>query len=259
MDLDVEFQFARLWSGGNRKGMPVVVDTIDSQESKLTRRKAKENGLFQFENDHSRAIGTRNSGRAGDLGRVLVIQVHSGSITKVKEQRRGEPLEGLTPFLPSSSFHIQCVRNRHKIHNKHGMMNGIEDLVGDGMAKVRRESNQKHERQDAVSGNHNLFCKLFAKCFFSIRAQESEKGKEENHSPEHNDNHSITKMDVHPERAIERQDLVHKRFAKSRDGEPCHGQRNQGHLKQDGMHGSELQRRSNDLPPVTVCRFWNST
>jgi hypothetical protein len=45
------------------------------------------------------------------------------------------------------------------------MVDDVEDLVGDGMAKVGRNANQEQYCQVAVSSDHDLFGKFLAECF----------------------------------------------------------------------------------------------
>ena len=168
MDLNVKLELFIIWTRSNREGMPVIVNLIDAQKGVLSRLELEKGWLLDLENDHSRSVGAGNRGSSCDFGLVFVIQMHGGTITKVKEQSRSEPLEGLATLLSFACFHIQSVSNCHKVHDKYSVVDGIEYLVGNGIPKVRGESHQQQEPQDAVSGNHDFFRELVAKHLLTI-------------------------------------------------------------------------------------------
>jgi len=190
---------------------------------------------------------------------VLVVEMHGGTITKVKEQSRSEPLEGLASLFSSAGFHIQSMSNGHKVHDEDGMVNGVEDLVGNGIPKVRGESNYQQESQDAVSRNHDFFGEFFAKGLLSVRAEKSEEGKEENDGPKDNDDHGVSEVNVHAKASIEGYDIVDEGIAQATDCIACHSQWNECHLKENGVHGSKFERGCNDFPPVSVGSLWNGS
>ena len=92
-------------------------------------------------------------------------------------------------------------------------MNGVEDLIGDRMAKEGCAANQEQECQDAISSDHDLVGKFVAKSFFSIRAEQSKERKEEDDCPKDNEDHGVSKMDVHAKGPIKWQDVVEKGVA----------------------------------------------
>ena len=62
-------------------------------------------------------------------------------------------------------------------------------------------------------------------------------------------------MNMHAKSSVHRQDVVQKRIAERCDSKSTHGQRNKCHLEENGMHGTEFERRRDDLPPVSIGRF----
>ena len=195
----------------------MIVNLIDAQKGVLPRLELKKGWLLDLENDHSRSIGARHRGSCCDFGMVFVIQMHGGTITKVKEQSRSEPLEGLASCLSFACFHIQSVSNGHKVHDEYSVVDGIEDLVWNGIPKVGGESHQQQECQDAVSGNHDFFGELVAKGLFSIRAKQSKEGKEENDRPKDDDDHGIPEVNVHAKASVQGQDVVDERITQAAD------------------------------------------
>jgi len=117
--------------------------------------------------------------------------------------------------------------NGHKVHDEHGMVNSVEDLVGNGISKVGGKSNQQQESQDAVSRNHDFFSELFAKGLLSIGTKQSKEGKEENDGPKHNDDHGVSEVNVHAKTSVQRQDVVDEGIAQSADCVARHGQWNE--------------------------------
>mmetsp|Transcript_30987 Transcript_30987/g.74542 ORF Transcript_30987/g.74542 Transcript_30987/m.74542 type:complete len:219 (+) Transcript_30987:2934-3590(+) len=171
MDFNVKLQHFCIGTRSNGKRMPVVVNLVDAQECVLSRLEVKECWFLENENDHARPVGTCHRGRARDFGLVFVVQVHGGPVTKVEQQGGSEPLEGLASLFSGACFDIQSVSNGHKVHDEHSMVNGVEDLVGNGMPKVGGESHQKKKTEDAVSRNHDFVGKLFAKSFLAVRTE----------------------------------------------------------------------------------------
>lgn len=104
------------------------------------------------------------------------------------------------------------------------------------MAKVRRSGDDQHHAQDHVSCDHNLGSELIAKSLFTVGAEDSKECKEEDSRKEDNNHHGVSKMNVESNRAVERHEPVQNRVGKTRNRKATHGERDQGHLKENGVH-----------------------
>ena len=89
------------------------------------------------------------------------------------------------------------------------MVNRIEKLVGDTVAKVRRPTDDQKSGQYTVAGNHDLLGELVAKRLFAIRAQRSKEKEEENSRKKDNRHHGVAEVDMNSNGSVQRHEAVY--------------------------------------------------
>ena len=134
-----------------------------------------------------------------------------------------------------------------EVHDEDQMVDSVEDFVGDLVTKVRSSQYCQQHSQDTVSCNHNLLCKFGTERRIARRTDNAEEGEEEDTGKEHDDDRHITQVDMHPQHSIERHNLVNERLCQRSDGESGHGERDECHLKENGVHGTEFESRTEDF------------
>ena len=167
-----------------------------------------------------------------------------------------EPLESLAAIALIVSLHIvECVCNHNGIHNEDDMVNRIEELVGDTVAKVRRATDDQKSGQYTVAGNHDLLRELVAKRLFAIRAQRSKEKEEENSRKKDNRHHGVAEVDMNSNGSVQRHEAVDNGLGQGRNGKSGHGERDKRHLEENGMHRSKLEGWRDALEPKVRSSF----
>lgn len=253
---DEELEIIPVGIARQSERVPLSVNVTNPNERILSWLEYEEYWPLKGKDYHLVAIVAFNHRRRHNRQTVSMIQESAKSITHVKQHGADDPDERLASFVMGFSvFSVHRVYNCDDVQCDKRLVDRIENSIRDTMPKVRRESDSTAERSDEVSGDHDFRSQTVTKLLIPSGAQSTVQENEPQRRHGDEREHCVCQIDVDLHGAVEWEKVADICDRQRRNRVTCHCQRNEGHLKENGVLRAEDEWARESLIPGAQLRI----